>query len=385
MSYAFSDSPNAQKQAETLSDKFSDVFDSGVEYLESVWNWVLSEGPEQAVLLGVATGLFIGLRVIRAFVSGLLRSKKSPGNAPRNIAASIISGTWSIFLLILSVTIVAPFAQELPDAATNALSTTFMIVLVIQGALWMRILISGFSSGYLESHPRHEGGAGSTAITLIKTLSSVIVWAIAIAMILTNLGYEIGPIVAGLGVGGLAIGLALQNVFKDLFSSLSIIFDRPFVRGDYVKLGDGEFQGEVEKIGMKTTRIRSLTGEQIIVGNGKILDTELRNYRRMDERRSQFDIGVVYQTSHEELKSIPLLVEEAAKNVDDVLFERCRFKSFGDSALIFDVVIWVKDREYGVYLEKIEAVLLNIHEAFEREQLSFAYPTKTLHIEQSAA
>ncbi|MEM8772210.1 MAG: mechanosensitive ion channel family protein [Pseudomonadota bacterium] len=378
------DQHNAQGSAGSLGERSQELLANAGDNAAALWGWLRAEGPEQALLAAIAIGLFLGLRILRAFLCGALRSRKRPDNAPRNVASALIGGTWSLFLLILSLQLVAPFAENLSNAAGDALSTLFMIGLIIQGAVWLRILIRAISTGYLSS-AGHDGGPGSTAMTLIKTLSGVLIWAVAAVMILTNLGYDVGPIIAGLGIGGLAIGLALQNVFKDLFASLSIIFDQPFVRGDFIKFGGGEYQGQVEKIGMKTTRLRSLSGEQIIVGNAQILDKEVRNFQRMNARRAAFDIGVVYQTPHAALRRVPELVEQAVGAVNGVRFNRCRLKSFGDSAIVFDTVFWVDDNAYDIFLERQEAVLLNIHAAFEDNAISFAYPTRSVHIETAPA
>lgn len=373
----------AQNEGDIFSEAekaMTAAVDRIVEAANSTWIWLLEQGPEQAVALAFFIGLFVTLRIIRGLLCGALRSKRRPDYAARNIASALIRRTSSLFLIFLSAIIVAPFISTLSPPALNALQTAFMIALVFQGAIWIRTLITGVSSGYLNEHDAQEGGAGSTAATLIKTLSGFIIWALAIALILTNLGYNIGPIIAGLGVGGLAIGLAAQSVFKDLFSSLAIIFDRPFVRGDFIMFDSGSYMGDVEKIGMKTTRLRSLTGEQIVVANSQLLDKEIRNYRRMNRRRGQFDLGVVYQTAHNDLRRIPSLVEEAIESVEDVTFDRCRLKEFGDSAITYETVFWVEEKEYDVFMKKQHAVLLNTHKAFEDAGLDFAYPTRTLHM-----
>ncbi len=364
---------NVKATANTLAENL-------ITSVKAAWSWLVQQGPEQALTLAIFFGLFIGLRIMRGILCGLLRSKKRPDYAVRNVASGLIGRTSSLFLALLSAVIIAPFVPSLTAPSKSALDTAFMIMFVAQGAIWVRTLIARTSSGYLSDHDARDGGAVLTAATLIKTLSGFIIWAIAIALILTNLGYSIGPIIAGLGVGGLAIGLAAQNLFKDLFSSLAIIFDRPFVRGDFIKFNNGEYTGDVEKIGMKTTRVRALTGEQIIVSNSQLLDKEIRNFRRMNRRRGEFDVGVVYQTAHDDLRRLPKLVEEAISKVEDVTFDRCRLKEFGDSSIVFETVFWVEKRDYDAFMEKQEAVLFNTHQAFEDAGLEFAYPTRTLHV-----
>jgi len=348
--------------------------------MASAWGWLVDQGPAQAIALASFVGLFIALRLLRAVFCGALRSNRLPENSVRNTLSGLIGATHSLFLLLLAAMVVAPFVTAIPAQTRSILETAFMIALVIQGAIWIRRLVTSLTTGYLSAHDATEGGPGSTAATLIKTLSGIIIWALAAAMILTNLGYEIGPLIAGLGVGGLAIGLAAQSLFRDLFSALAIIFDKPFVRGDFITFDKGDYLGEVEKIGMKTTRLRALGGEQIIVSNAQLLDKEIRNYRRMARRRVSFEIGVVYATPHEALRQIPAMIESSVSAVEGATFDRSHFKSFGDSALVFETVYWIESRDYTDYMNRQQEILLNIHSAFEQAGLDFAFPTRTLHV-----
>jgi len=348
--------------------------------IEAFLSWLVAQGPEKALAIAVFIGLFLLLRIVRGAACGLLRSRKHPSHAARNVASGVFGATSSFFLLAASASLVAPFAPDLPARAQALIETVFAVALIVQGAIWIRTLITAISTGYLENHPSVEGGPGSTAATLVKSMSGIAIWAIAAVMILTNLGFEVGPLIAGLGVGGLAIGLAAQSLFRDLFSALAIIFDRPFVRGDFIIFNDGDYMGDVEKIGMKTTRLRSLSGEQIIIANSQLLDKEIRNFRRMNRRRAQFDVGVVYSTPHEALETIPGLIEQAIDAVDGVSFERSNFKAFGDSALVFETVFWVEDKDYAAFMKRQEAVLLGVHRAFEDKGLEFAFPTQTVRL-----
>ena len=354
--------------------------------LSAFWEWLINDGPAQAVALAALIGGFLILRLARAFISGVLRSGKARPTAVRNILARMISGTWSIFLLIAAAMIILPFTDFVPEAVATGLKRTFMVALILQGAVWVRIMIGCITAGYFESTTgtAREGGAAA-AMGLIRTLSGIAIWAVAILMIFTNLGIEVAPIIAGLGVGGLAIGLAAQNIFKDLFASLSIIFDQPFVRGDFIAFDGGAHKGEVERIGMKTTRLRAVSGEEIIVGNAQLLDKELRNYRRMTARRASAELGVVYQTPHATLARIPDLIEEALAPLDGVRFDRCALMGFADSSIVYEVVFWIDDRRYPVFIDRRQAALLAIHKAFEDAGVAFAYPTRSIHIETMPA
>lgn len=354
--------------------------------LASFWDWLVNDGPAQAVALAVLIGGFLILRLLRAFISGMLQSRNASPTAMRNILARLVSGTWSVFLLFLTAILILPFVDFIPEHVAAGISRAFVVALILQAAVWLRVLVGCLTAGYFEgaSGPPREGG-GAAAFSLIRTLSGIVIWSVAILMIFTNLGIEIAPIIAGLGVGGLAIGLAAQNIFKDLFASLSIIFDQPFVRGDFIAFDAGANKGEVERIGMKTTRLRAVSGEEIIVGNAQLLDKEVRNYRRMVARRAQATLGVLYQTPHDTLAGIPALVERAIGTVDGVRFDRCALTSFADSAIQFETVFWIDDRRYPVFIDKQQGVLLAIHKAFEDAGIAFAYPTRSIHIETMPA
>ncbi|MGF1544133.1 MAG: mechanosensitive ion channel family protein [Parvularculaceae bacterium] len=370
-----------------LRSAFGDAVAFVAPYLRDAWTWLVTEGPGQAVAGASVVAIFIGLRIARAFLVGALHRKKKPSTAIRNILAQVIRRTWSLFLLLLAAVLVAPFTPGLPANVADGLRAVFGGVLILQGAVWLRQVVKCVTAGYLDARSGGDlsRGSGAAALGLISTLSGLVIWALAIVMLLGNFGVEIAPIVAGLGVGGLAIGLAAQNIFKDLFASLSIIFDQPFLVGDFISFNNGEIRGEVEKIGLKTTHLRAISGEQIIVGNAQLLDKEVSNYRRMERRRSAFDVGVVYQTSHALLERAPQIVEDAVAGVDGVRFERCLMKSFADSGIVFEVVYWVNDRRYPVFVDRQHAVLLAIHGAFEAAGLVFAYPTRTVHLETMPA
>jgi small-conductance mechanosensitive channel len=188
--------------------------------------------------------------------------------------------------------------------------------------------------------------------------------------------------IAGLGVGGIAVALAAQNILGDLFASLSIILDKPFVVGDFLIIGD--FLGSVEKVGVKTTRLRSLSGEQLIFSNNDLLGSRIRNYGRMFERRVIFSIGVTYQTPADKLRAIPDMLREAVESQQPVRFDRAHFQKYGDFALIFEIVYYVLSADYKQYMDIQQAINLQINEDFEEHGIEFAYPTQTLYVSKTA-
>ena len=372
---------DARDAVEDVADNAASFFDDLGPRLDQARQWIGENGSEFSIALGVWIGIFLALRFLRAIIAGAVKRKKKGEYAISNIVSRLISGTWSVFLLVVAAALTAPFFPIVPEGWGGAARTAAIIIGIIQGAIWAReLLVSAIVSH--ADHDHHDvSGVLTNAVSLIKTLVGVGVWAVAILMILSNLDIAITPLIAGLGVGGIAVGLAAQSLFKDLFSSLAIVFDQPFLRGDFISFDDGKYMGDVEKIGMKTTRLRSLTGEQVVVANSQLLDKEIRNFRRMSERRAKVDIGVLYATPHEKLKRIPDLVRNAVESVEKARFDRSHLKEYGDSAINFENVFWVDDREYKAFMDVNHEILLNIHRAFEEEGIDFAFPTRTLHVE----
>jgi small-conductance mechanosensitive channel len=215
----------------------------------------------------------------------------------------------------------------------------------------------------------------------ILKVIKIIIWALAIVFFLDNLGFKISAVIAGLGIGGVAVALAAQAILGDLFSYFAILFDRPFEIGDFIILG--EYLGTIEHIGIKTTRIRSLSGEQLVFSNTDLTKSRLRNYKRMGKRRVVFKLGVTYQTTLEQLKSIPGIIENIIKGVKDTTFDRAHFFSYGDFSLVFEVVYYVMSRDYNKYMDIQQVINFAIKKEFEARDIEFAYPTQTLYLNKS--
>jgi len=201
-------------------------------------------------------------------------------------------------------------------------------------------------------------------------------------MALENFGVNITTFITGLGVGGVAVALAVQNILGDLFASLSIVLDKPFVIGD--SLAVGEFQGTVEHVGLKTTRLRSLGGEQLIFSNGELTKSRMRNYGRMAERRVVFKIGVTYDTPREKLAQIPAWIKQIITEQPQTRVDRSHFAAYGDFALTFETVYYVLSPDYNTYMDIQQTINLKIHERFEKEGIEFAFPTQTLILERAS-
>ena len=210
----------------------------------------------------------------------------------------------------------------------------------------------------------------------IFTILKFLVWSIVFIVVLDNLGIKISTLVAGLGIGGIAIALAAQTVLGDLFSYFIIFFDRPFEIGDFLIVGD--FKGTVEYIGLKTTRLSSLGGEQLIFSNQDLTNSRIKNYKRMNQRRASFQFGVTYQTGLIKLKEIPKIVENIITKIPETTYSRAHFASYGDYSLNFEVVYFVLSNDYKKYMDIQQEINFQLKEIFEKQEIVFAYPTQTI-------
>ena len=285
---------------------------------------------------------------------------------------------WFIVLAAFSGTLIL----ELPDKSREFIQTAVIMTLLLQTALWGHVLITAGVGRYVQKRMA-EDPASVTLISVLAWVCKTVLFVMLALLALENLGIDVTALIAGLGVGGIAVALAVQDILGDLLASLSIAFDRPFVLGDFIVVGNEV--GTVEKIGIKTTRLRSLSGEQLIFANNDLLQSRIRNYKRMYERRILFTIGITYQTASDQLQDVPRLLREAIESEDQVRFDRAHFKSFGDSSLQFEVVYFVLTPEYDRYMEIQQAVNLKIFEQFAFRGIEFAYPTQTLYVQQSGS
>ncbi|MEO6220914.1 MAG: mechanosensitive ion channel domain-containing protein [Ginsengibacter sp.] len=245
---------------------------------------------------------------------------------------------------------------------------TFFILRILSSAIQYSIFT--FLSKQEDSEVKQKQARG--LIVIFKA----IIWILGIVFLMDNLGYNVTTIITGLGIGGIAIALAAQTILGDLFSYFIIFFDRPFEIGDFIEVDDKK--GNVEYIGIKTTRLRAIGGEQLICSNKDLTDSRVHNYKRMLKRRIAFNIGVVYQTPAEQVKKIPGIIREIIENKTDVEFERSNFTGFGDFSLNFETVYHIRSGDYNKYMDEQEKIILELLEVFENEKIEFAYPTQTL-------
>ena len=285
--------------------------------------------------------------------------------------------------LVLGVTLsVATRLLNLPERVVDVFTITATVALFLQIGMWLNAGIGFWLERYKSRTLATDAGA-ATSLAALGFVSRIVLWSALMLVTLDNLGVDVTALVAGLGVGGIAVALAVQNILGDLFASLSIVIDKPFVLGDFVVVDT--LSGTVEHVGLKTTRIRSLSGEQIIFSNSDLLKTRIRNYKRMYERRIPFTFGVLYQTTPAQLEAIPTMVREVIEATPKTRFDRAHFFKFGDSSLDFEVIYWVTSPDYTDYMDAQQTINLGLVRRFAAAGIDFAYPTRTLFIEHGGA
>ena len=326
--------------------------------------------------------LFVALRVVVAVVRRRIACWSEVSKTDWDDAlCKVLDATRSWFLLLVS----AYFALLIPDLREGLqpiVRSVAVIALLVQGALWGNALLEYKLLRYVERRLESDP-ASATTVSMLSFVGKLVLWTIVLLLALDNAGIDVTALIAGLGIGGVAIALASQNILGDLFSALSIVLDKPFVLGDFIIVGD--LMGTVEKIGLKTTRVRSLSGEQLVFSNADLLQSRIRNFKRMYERRVVFSIGVTYQTAADKLEAIAGMIREIVASQDEVRFDRSHFKNFGDSALVFETVYYVLTPDYNRYMDIQQSINLALYRVFAKEGLEFAYPTQTIYLEKADA
>lgn len=333
-----------------------------------------------AIALGTTILAWIVIKTVLGFVRRRFRKlAERTRNEVDDLVLEVIRKTKFFFPLIIAVYIGAR-SLDLPQLVDSLVIGVTVVLILLQAGIWGSTIITFSIQRYMERR-MEEDAAAATSVAALSFVGRVALWSILLLLALDNLGYDITALVTGLGIGGIAVALALQNVLGDLFASLSIVLDKPFVIGDFIIVGD--FLGTVEYIGLKTTRVRSLGGEQLVFSNNDLLNSRIRNYKRMAERRVVFNFGVIYQTSADVLEKIPGQVKEIIESIADTRFDRAHFKAYGDSSLNFEVVYYVLSADFNVYMNIQQEINLELYRRFEAQGIEFAYPTRTLYIERS--
>jgi small-conductance mechanosensitive channel len=271
------------------------------------------------------------------------------------------------------------FSLKLLDIGDEALKIINMVVLavvMIMGALLASSFIVMVFNKYWEN--KRKDANKELAIKTLSGLLKIVIWIVAVILFLENVGIRINSLIAGVGIGGIAIAFAAQSFLGDIFCFFTIFFDRPFEIGDFIVAG--KQMGTVEYIGLKTTRLRTLDGEQLIFSNTDLTGSRISNFKSMQQRRVLFTIGVTYDTPHEKLAQIPALLRSVIEGVENTQFARSHFASYGDYSLRFETAYFILSSDYDMYMDIHQKVNLGIKEAFEKHEIEFAYPTQTVQL-----
>lgn len=330
----------------------------------------------------VAAILFLLLKLLQTVVVTRLRPLTE--NFSTDTGPLVVEALASIRLWLLLV--IAIFAGSqlviLPPRALALVNSVTIVACLLQVALTGSAILTRLVAGYSQKNLQSDA-ASVTTVTTLGFLGRLTLWIVVLLLTLQNLGVNVSALVTGLGIGGIAVALAAQNVLSDLFASLSIMLDKPFVLGDFIIVG--EQMGTVEKIGIKSTHLRSLSGEQLIISNADMLKSRIRNCKRMQERRMAFPVNVTYQTPPEKLAAATVLLREIVAAQQPVRFDRAHFKALGASALEFEVVYFVLSPDNNLAMDIQQRINLQIIEQFTAAGIGFAYPTQTLVLQRADA
>lgn len=324
----------------------------------------------------------IALRIACAATSRIAAHGSLHGaGSAAGVVSEILSGT-NRRLMALTALLIGVGTLNLAEPWTSRLSHLWFLTLMLQVALWANRAITLGLGRYFKRHAG-DGGAASASATLLSWALRTMLWAVAILSVLANVGVNITAFIASLGIGGVAVALAVQNILGDLFASLSIAVDKPFEVGDFI--GVGTFAGSVEYVGLKTTRIRSLSGEQLVMSNADLLKQPVKNFRRMTTRRIVFTFGVTYDTTPEQVEAIPGIVRSIIESRDKVRFDRAHFKEFGADALNFEAVYIVLEADYNLYMDLQQDINLGLMRELSAMGVRFAFPTRTIYVAGQAS
>jgi small-conductance mechanosensitive channel len=334
------------------------------------------------IALGIGVVVLVALRVVQGIGVARLGKLAAKTHLPGGELVVAALRKTRLFTLLIVAFYLATLGLELPDRVRNIITNVTVVLLLLQAGVWIVAALNA----WLERYRQRQLTADPAAVTTVSALAflgKLAIWSAVLLLALDNLGINVTALITGLGIGGVAVALAVQNILGDLFASLSIVLDKPFVIGDFLIVDD--HLGSVEHIGLKTTRLRSLSGEQLVFSNSDLLKSRIRNYGRMYERRVVFSIGVTYQTPREKLKMIPGVIREAVEAQEQTRFDRSHFKEYGNFSLNFETVYYVLSSDYNLYMDIQQGINLHIHERFEKEEIVFAYPTQTVFVAQEAA
>lgn len=340
-------------------------------YFSNSWEHLLAAGL-------VILAFFLILYTSKQFVGARLFKKAS--TTPTHwddILAETIKSTSVVTIFVFSL-LCGVYILDLPDEVNTINAHLAAVVFLFQCSLW----ISKAASSWLAYKASPEFGKDTRHqvmnMHIIGFVTKLVIWTIALLLILSNLGINVTALIASLGVGGIAVALAVQNILGDLFASLSIAVDKPFEVGDSIVIDD--LNGTVKYVGLKTTRLTSISGEELIISNADLLKSRIHNFKKMQERRMVFSIGVTFDTPPEKLHRINQIVRDIFSRITTARLDRVHFNNIGQSSLNYEIAYYVKSSDYSVAMTAQQEVNLSLIEHFAIEKIEFAFPTRTVYL-----
>jgi small-conductance mechanosensitive channel len=336
----------------------------------SLTEWLIAVGVVLVVMLGASLGKRVGLRRLDSLAN---RTATRIDDA----LASLLHATKPWVVVLVAIWAGTQFL-ELPAKMETLTTKIATIAVFIQIGLWCARLLYWWADRS-RTKATQANAAATASFGALVFVGRVLLWSLILLLMLQNLGINVNALVTSLGITGIAVALAVHNVLGDLLASLSIVLDKPFEEGDFIVLED--YMGTVEHIGIKSVRLRSLSGEQIVLGNNDLLKSRMRNYKRMHQRRAVFAFGVTYQTPSEKLEKLPGIVRQIIEKQPKARFDRAHCQKFGESSIDFEVVYWVLDPDYNLYMDIQQAINFQLKRAMTAEAVEFAFPTRTVVVE----
>lgn len=341
-------------------------------------NRVYLENTVQSYLIALGF-ILVGFILIRFFKNSVLtriaRLTQKTSTSIDNFLVESVS-RFGVPALYITVVYLGLNYLVLSDRAFKVIQFATIVAVTILVIRLLSSTILLMLRSYI--HRQENGEEKVKQLGGVMLIINIVIWGLGFLTLLDNLGYDVTTVIAGLGIGGIAIALAAQNILGDLFNYFVIFFDRPFEVGDFIIIDDK--LGVVDKIGIKTTRLKSLSGEQLVFANSDLTNSRIHNYKQMQQRRVVFKIGVIYQTSYEQVQEIPKLLKQIVNEQEPVRFDRAHFSSYGDSSLDFEIVYYVMSSDYNTYMDIQQRINLRIFQEFQQRGIEFAYPTRTLFV-----
>ncbi|MBD3203143.1 mechanosensitive ion channel [Candidatus Woesearchaeota archaeon] len=350
--------------------------------LENILSFEIYNNTGTEILVALATffSVFIILKLFELYVLHRIKAlaKRTKNDIDDVIVEYIEEISWTMFVFISFY--ISSKLLTLPALLKKIIHIIVTVFIVYYVVKFILKIIDFFIKKEIKKRHRKRQGEDTSLLAVLNLLLQGLAWIFAGLMLLSNFGVDVTSLIAGLGIGGIAIAFALQNILEDIFSSFSIYFDKPFKEGDFIIIGDD--LGTVKKIGLKTTRIEHLKGQELVVSNKELTSTRIHNYKKMKKRRIAFSFGVEYGTPVKKLKKAGKIVKKIIDNIRIAEIDRVHFHEFGDFSLNFEVVYYLDSREYNVYMDTQQEINLKMIKEFEKQGIEFAFPTQTIHLKK---